>query len=68
MKNFNSHELDSVISEKEINIDNFSRDELLKMISKMKKEYSKVILLQTMKNAAIQDVLIYSLGKRELMH
>ena len=31
-------------------------------------EYSKVILLQTMKNAAIQDVLIYSLGKRELMH
>ena len=35
MKNFNSHELDSVISEKEINIDNFSRDELLKMISKM---------------------------------
>ena len=35
MKNFNSYELDSIISEKEINIDKFSRDELLEMISKM---------------------------------
>ena len=35
MKDFNSKEINSIISEKEINIDNFSRDELLEMLSKM---------------------------------
>ncbi|ABB50361.1 Pyruvate dehydrogenase (lipoamide) [Prochlorococcus marinus str. MIT 9312] len=35
MKDSNSKEIDSITSEKEINIDNFSRDELLEMLSKM---------------------------------
>ena len=35
MKESNSKEIDSITSEKEINIDNFSRDELLEMFSKM---------------------------------
>ena len=35
MKNFNINELDSIISEEEISIYEFSRDELLGMISKM---------------------------------
>ena len=35
MKNFNSEEINSIISEKEINIDQFSKDELLEMLSTM---------------------------------
>ena len=35
MEDSNSNEIDSITSEKEINIDNFSRDELLEMLSKM---------------------------------
>ena len=35
MQDSNSNEIDSITSEEEINIDNFSKDELLKMLSKM---------------------------------
>ena len=35
MKDFNNNEIKSITSEKEINIDNFSGDELLEMFSKM---------------------------------
>ena len=35
MKDFDNNEIDSISSEKEINIDKFSRDELLEMLSKM---------------------------------
>ena len=35
MKDFNLNEIESITSEKEINIDNFSRNELLEMLSKM---------------------------------
>ena len=35
MKDFNSEEINSIISEKEINIDQFSKEELLEMLSKM---------------------------------
>ena len=35
MKDFNSDEINSILSEKEINIDQFSKDELLEMLSTM---------------------------------
>ena len=35
MKDFNSEEINSIISEKEINIDQFSKNELLEMLSTM---------------------------------
>ena len=35
MKDFNNQEINLITSDKEINIDNFSRDELLEMLSKM---------------------------------
>ena len=35
MKDFNNNEIKSITSEKEINIDNFSSNELLEMLSKM---------------------------------
>ena len=35
MEEFNNNKIDSITSEKEINIDNFSKDELLEMLSKM---------------------------------
>ena len=35
MKDFNNQEIDLITSDKQINIDNFSRDELLEMLSKM---------------------------------
>ena len=59
MKNFNSYELDSIISEKEINIDKFSRDELLEMISNISivKQYTD--LFEQMSDQDIAEISKY---------